>query len=214
MSFSASISSFSRSRCAALTLASDVYAHRDGTMTGVECVRMELGSFDSSGRRRPEPMTGSEFVVEADNLIPAIGERPETDYLEGSGVGVTERRTVDVDPEVLTTAREGVFAGGDAVTGPSTIADSIAQGKLAARSIHQYLRGESIIRVYQPTRPGLRIDPLTLTDEEMERIFELERVKMPTLAVEDREKNFDQVELGLSGAMARDESRRCLRCDL
>lgn len=120
---------------------------RDGKMIGVECIKMELGAPDESGRRRPVPVEGSEFVIDLDTLIIAIGEDADTSYLgKGSGIEITKWDTIVADENLGKTSLEGVFSGGDVVTGPKTVIEAIAAGKRAAVSIDQYLRGEPLER--------------------------------------------------------------------
>jgi len=184
---------------------------QNGWLAGVECLVMALGEYDDTGRRRPIPIPGSEFMLPLDNLIVAIGEEPETSYLPmGHGLEISERDTIVTDPETLATGCPGIFAAGDAVTGPSTIADSIASGKLAAVSIHKFLRGQPIVRGYFVTAPSPHIEPVERTEEDLE----LQRFPMPCAPVPERVRNFDMVELGLSEEMATKEARRCLRCDM
>lgn len=185
---------------------------QDGRLTGVMCTAMRLGSFDETGRRQPIPIPGSEFTVPLDNLIFAIGEQPDLmPLVAGTGLDLSPRNTLQVDPETLATRRPGIFAAGDCVTGPSTIADAIASGKLAARSIHQYLRGEPIHREYQVVPPPPYVPPVEHGEEEE---IALERAVMPCAPVAERVKNFRAVELGLDEVAAVQEARRCLRCDL
>ncbi|KPK95886.1 hydrogenase [bacterium SM23_31] len=187
---------------------------QNGKITGLTCIKMKLGDYDESGRRRPVPIEGSEFDIEIDNLIPAIGEEPNlSDLMNGITLKTSKRNTILVDPETLATDIPGIFAGGDCVTGPSTIADSIAQGKLAAASILKFLRGESLKREYKVTEPSEYIEPLVLSDEEIEELSELARPVMPTIPVEKRAGNFNVVELGLSEEVSIKEAKRCLRCD-
>lgn len=113
----------------------------DGRVTTIECVRMELGELDETGRRRPIPIEGSEFTMEVDAVIPAIGETPDPSLLP-KDITVTRGNTIVVDPFTLETSMHGVFAGGDVVSGPATVIDAIAAGKKAAVSIDRYLRGE------------------------------------------------------------------------
>lgn len=132
-----------------------------GKMVGVECIRMELGEPDESGRRRPVPTQGSEFVVDLDTLIIAIGEDPDISYLgAGQGLETTRWSTIVADADLCTTNLEGVFAGGDVVTGPKTVIDAIAAGKKAAISIDRYLRDEAIERECRlpSTTPYMRPD--------------------------------------------------------
>jgi NADH-quinone oxidoreductase subunit F len=183
----------------------------DGRLHGCEFVRMELGEVDSSGRRRPVPIPGSEFRVELDNLVAAIGERPETAFLSTQGLTESDRGTLRVDPETLCTNLEGVFAGGDLAVGPNTVVDAVAHGKLAARSIEMYLNGETPHREYTVTKPSTYVEPVELTEEEL---FETRRTVTPRLSIERRKSGFEEVELGYSAEEATREARRCLRCDL
>ena len=114
---------------------------QDGHVSGVECVKMELGEPDESGRRAPKPVEGSEFTVLADSVILAIGEAPDVSFLPKE-IEVTESSTVAVEPFSVITSQPGVFAGGDCVSGPATVIEAILAGKKAANYIDQYLRGE------------------------------------------------------------------------
>lgn len=111
----------------------------EGRVKGVECIKMKLGKPDDSGRPRPMPVAGSEFTIEADTVIPAIGESPELFTLP-EGVRVSRRRTIVVDPFDLQTGDPRIFAGGDVVRGPSTVIEAIIDGKRAARAIDEYVR--------------------------------------------------------------------------
>ncbi len=170
----------------------------------VEFIWMKLGGIDESGRRRPVPVKGSEFVGEYDTIIKAIGERPEVPdgyaLSTGSGGGIA------VDPDTLATSREGVYAGGDAVTGPASVIGAIAAGRQAAISIDKYLGGSGDIE--EQLAPPEEITPFTI--EEGERY----RPLMDMLPLDKRHKSFAQVELGYDGAKATEEATRCLRCDL
>jgi len=181
-------------------------------VTGVECIRMKLGDIDASGRRRPIPIEGSEFTVNLDTLIPAIGERPDISFLaDKDNLSISKWGNIEVDNEALLTNRKGVFAGGDVVTGPRTVVEAIAAGKLAVESIEKYLEEKSFEREYKLNRPSLYVDPVELTEEEIDKA---KRPKMPKLFLKARKKNFKEVELGLTEEMAIKEARRCLRCEL
>lgn len=183
----------------------------DGRLTGIECLAMRLGDPDESGRRRPVPQPGSEFTLPLDNVILAIGEEPDLSYLpEGHGIEISRWNTIMADPETLATARAGVFAAGDLVTGPSSIADSIAGGKLAAVSVHKFLRGQPLAGEYAVTPPSPYVKPVERAEEDLE----LKRVTMPCAPAPERIRNFGVVELGYSERAAQKEARRCLRCDL
>jgi NADH-quinone oxidoreductase subunit F len=194
-----------------LTLPIKAYA-KNGKLYKIKCTRMALGDFDKSGRRRPVPVEGSEFEMEIDTLIPAIGQQPDLTFLDGKGkLKISKWNTLEVDPETKATNMPGMFAGGDVVSGPATVLEAMQAGKIAAESIHKYLRGESLERDYKPTEPKLEVPAAEVTPEEAE---ELERPEMPALSVEERKGNFKEVELGLSEELAIREAKRCLRCDL
>ena len=110
-----------------------------GRVSAIECVRMELGEPDESGRRKAVPIAGSDFKRETDMVILAIGETPDVEFLPKE-IMLNEDGTVAVDPMTMETNLKGVFAGGDAVTGPATVIEAILAGKRAAESIDQYLR--------------------------------------------------------------------------
>ena len=105
-------------------------------MTGIDCIRTELKEFDDSGRRRPVPIPGSEFTIATDLIIPCLGQKLRND-LDGAELKLDRRGQVAVDADTLSTAIPGVFAGGDAVN-PSTVIESVAQGRLAAMQIDRY----------------------------------------------------------------------------
>ena len=111
---------------------------KDGRVVGLECSQMQLGEADETGRRRPVPIEGSEFRIELDAIITAIGETPDLSLLP-KGVDVTEENTITVDPTTFQTSLPGIFAGGDAVLGPATIIEAVMTGKNAAASIGRYL---------------------------------------------------------------------------
>jgi len=185
---------------------------KNGNVVGVACIRMKLGDLDASGRRRPIPIEESEFAIELDTLIPAIGERPDLSFLtHKDNLSISKWDTIEVDSETLLTDQEGIFAGGDVVTGPNTVVEAIAAGKSAAESIKTYLEEKSLSREYKLTRPSIYVEPVELTEEEIEKA---KRPKMPKLPIKAREKNFKEIELGLTKKMAIKEARRCLRCEL
>ena len=186
----------------------------DARLKGIECTRMELGEFDETGRRRPIPIKGSEFTVDLDTLIYAIRQEPDLSFLLGDGIEVSAQNTIIVDPETFATNVEGIFAGGDTVSGPATVVEAMAAGKTAAESIHRYLRGESLQREHKVTRPAVYVEPVELSAEEVDQILELGRPAMPSLPVVKRRDNFKEVHLGFTAEMAVREAKRCVRCDL
>lgn len=111
----------------------------DGKVATLECIRMELGEFDESGRRRPIPIKGSEFIIRLDTLIPAIGGVPDVSTLTKK-IEVSRGNTIKVNPLTLETSLPGVFAGGDAVSGPATVIEAIGAGVRATFSMTRYLK--------------------------------------------------------------------------
>jgi len=184
---------------------------QNGKVVSLECIRMKLGDVDASGRRRPVPVPGSEFVIPAETLIQAVSERPDTSYIgEGAEIG-RQGENILIDEETSMTSRPGVFAGGDAVTGPNTVVEAMAAGKLAAAMIDRYLSGEPLRQDSHLTRPSVYVKPWMLSEEE---VLTAKRPVMSHLHPRERVKNFKEVELGLDEAKAVLEARRCLRCDL
>jgi len=194
------------------TLVSPIEIHSEaGRLVDIECIRNKLGDIDSSGRRRPIPVPGTEFRIPLDTLIVAIGERPDSDCLASMGIEVDKSGKLQVDKKTFQTNRPGVFAGGDLITGPNTVADAIAAGKKVAAVINRYLKGEELREPPKISLPKVFLEPAMVDEDELE---EASRVKPPTLPVESRKKNFAEVEMSMSVAQATREARRCLRCDL
>jgi NADH-quinone oxidoreductase subunit F len=171
-----------------------------------------LGQQDESGRRRPVPVKGTEFDIEADTIILSIGQTVDlTHIMDAQDIGVTPRSTFRVNPETLQTNMPDVFAGGDCVTGPASVIEAVAAGKKAAKAIHRYLQGESLEeKRYHPAK-RMKVEEIEVTEQEKEA---LKRPGMPMLDVEKRKTTFEQAELGLTEELATNEAKRCLRCDI
>ena len=181
-------------------------------VTGVECIRMQLGEVDKSGRRKPIPVKGSESLIPLDTLLVAIGEEPDLSFIgKGYGIKTAKNGTLVVDPETLAANSKGIFAGGDVVTGPNTVTDAVLSGKIAAEMIDKYIKKEKLVREYKLTRPSMYVDPIELTEEEIE---ESQKFPVPRLAIRKRINNFNEVDLDIPQNQAIKEGRRCLRCDL
>jgi len=182
-----------------------------GRLAGIECVKNRLGDPDSSGRRRPVPLGGTERVFLLDTLIVTIGDVPDVDYISSMGIDVTDWGTLQIDEETVTTSRPGVFAGGDVVTGPNTVVEAIAAGKRATIMIDRYLRGESLRQPGRVSLPQVYVEPVAVDEHAADAD---ERARAPMLSALARRRSFDEVELTLSEEEAKREARRCLRCDL
>jgi heterodisulfide reductase subunit A len=187
---------------------------QDGQVVGIECVRMELGEPDASGRRRPIPVEGSQFVLDVDMVIPAIGQTPDLGFVGACGersrangaLPITRWETLAADPDTLATGVPGIFAGGDAVSGPDTAIKAIAAGSRAARSIHRYLQGETF------AGPSEGLPVVSLEEVDLRRARKQARAAMPKLAHELRTADFAEVELGFTEEQAVAEALRCLNC--
>jgi heterodisulfide reductase subunit A-like polyferredoxin len=180
----------------------------DGRVTGLRCIRMELGEPDSSGRRRPVPVPGSEYDLDIDQLIPAIGQRPDLSAIDTvEDLEFTRWSTTEVDPITYATGRKGVFAGGDLQTGPWVAIGAIAAGKEAAESIERYLDGVDMAAGREPID---RDDPVYRPVPADEPVAV--RAKMRELPAEARRGNFNEVEQGLTEEAGQAEANRCLNC--
>jgi NADH-quinone oxidoreductase subunit F len=182
---------------------------KGGRLTGLRCLRNQLGAPDSSGRRKPAPIKGSEFDVDLDTLVVAISEEPESSGLDG--ISRSSWGTIAINEESFITSREGVFAGGDVVTGPSTVIAAIAVGKQAAVMIDRYVSGKLMKSLHKVKLPSIYVEPFMEIDEETGETYRLE---IPLLPVEQRKKCFAEVELCPTEQQALAEARRCARCDL
>jgi NADH-quinone oxidoreductase subunit F len=182
---------------------------REGELTGLRFLRNQLGSTDASGRRKPVPVEGSEFDVELDTLIVAISEEPDLAGLDG--IARTSWGTIAVNAESLLTGRAGVFAGGDVVSGPSTVIAAIAAGKQAARMIDRYVSGKLMKVLPKVKLPTTYVEPFMDVEED---VGEMVRLEVPLLPVVQRKKCFAEVELCPTEPQVLAEARRCARCDL
>lgn len=179
---------------------------KNGKVTGLECILNKLGEEDASGRRRPVPIEGSEFVIDVDTVITAIGQRPD---LSGIDIEKTKRGTIVVDPATLATNIPGVFAAGDVVTGPATVIDAIGAGRKAARSMDLFLQGKEV-----------SIESIESASQREEVEFpvhksgnlEIPRAEPAFVEPSERVNNFTEVALGLTKEQARKEAERCLNC--
>ncbi len=117
-----------------------IIGDEEGRVKAVECIKMELGEPDDSGRRRPVPVEGSEFIIECDTVIPALGNLPNPLIpMTTPDLKTTRWGTLECNPDTLETSKKGVFAGGDIVTGAATVISAMGAGKIAAASIHEYI---------------------------------------------------------------------------
>jgi len=176
-------------------------------VTAIEIQNQRLGDFDKSGRRRPMPVEGSTFPLNVDMLIPAIGQQPDAAWADGSGMDFNRNSTIKVTKELATT-RAGVFAAGDAVSGPASVIEAVAQGNMVAKVVDAYLRTGKAER-FLPSL-DVHFPPLTW---DLEAYGDTARMKPVHLDVDSCRGNFREVDLSPEEAKVRLECKRCLRCD-
>lgn len=184
-------------------------------VTGLQCTRMKLGELDASGRRRPVPIDGSEFFAEADTVIAAVGQAPDLSFLPpDSALERTRWETLVVDNNTLATNIQGVFAGGDFTSGPGMVIEAIAAGRRGAIAIDKYFRGDtSPVHMYD-TKATIAKEAIPEKPEEEELWEAKPRFEIAKLAAEQRRQGFQEIELAIPEEQAREEAKRCLRCDL
>jgi NADPH-dependent glutamate synthase beta subunit-like oxidoreductase len=187
----------------------------NGKLKALEYITMQLGEPDASGRRRPEPIEGSETTMEVDNVIAAIGQFPNLDFRESDATAaeleLTRWNSIDADEQIMNTNVEGVFAAGDAVLGAATVVEAIGTGRRAARAIHMYLTGED---VNAPENWNKDVKEVRTRNDIPGAVQGGDRAKMRELDVPERAMSFTEVELGITEEAARKETQRCLSCGL
>jgi formate dehydrogenase major subunit len=192
-------------------LVAPVRLERKAGKLNLTCQRMELGPPDRSGRASPVPIPGSDFEVQATCIIAAIGQSVDVNTLDRAQLTLS-KWGIAADPRTLATNLPGVFAGGDAVTGPDLAVRAVAAGKLAAASIDQFLSGKKVIGVPE----SVNVLMGKLSEEELavflRGIEQTPRAPMPHLPMDKRRTTFEEVELGFSLETATRESGRCLGC--
>jgi formate dehydrogenase beta subunit len=187
---------------------------KKGKVVGVECIRMELGEPDASGRRRPIPIEGSEFVMDCDILVPAIGQAIDLTLMESEDkVKTTKKRTLIVDEFTMQTSSPEIFSAGDCVTGPSTLIRGCAGGKRAAINIDRFINGKELEANFEDYFDKV-FEEVKVFDP-MEKIGFLggrKKLHLEMLPPLERKQTFDEVEKGYNSLEAKSEADRCLRC--
>ena len=184
---------------------------QDGKVSGFECIRTKLGPPDASGRRRPVPVAGSEFVIPCDAVIPAIGQKIDTSWaIQEPDLKWSSRNTLEVNPHTMQTSIPHVFASGDAVTGPATVIEAVASGHKAVEAIHRYINGEDL-SIYadqsaDKEQPGQEWQGIP------KELPQKARAHQQHLDAEISTASFEEVDLGFSEADAQQEALRCLNC--
>ncbi|MGY5853589.1 MAG: FAD-dependent oxidoreductase, partial [Candidatus Thorarchaeota archaeon] len=180
----------------------------EGKVKEIHCIEMYLGEPDASGRRRPIPKPGSDFKIGVDSVIVAIGQTVKSTGIV-SELELTEWGTVHVNPVTLQTSLPHVFAGGDVVTGPSTVVEAVAAGKEAAISIDRFLMEQNLAE-----GRDIVIEPIPIDEIDTRYATVRRRAKMPTLSKAKRKESFEEVELGFKDSEAIAEASRCLGCSV
>lgn len=177
---------------------------KDGKVSGVECIRMKLGEPDESGRRRPVPIQGSEFIVKTNVIVSAIGQEPDLKCMtDKCRIDISDRGLVVADLETGLTNIPGIYAGGDVVSGPRTVVEAVAFGKRAALCIDQYLRSEDISSDRKMNWTGIKL----ISNE----IIYKEREQISRLPLAECKKSFKEIESGFNREQAKREAERCLK---
>jgi formate dehydrogenase major subunit len=190
-----------------------VVSDADNKVTGVEFQRMALGEPDASGRRRPQPVAGTEFIIDCDRVLLAIGQGPDLGWLERGAEGIEKSKRLRLDADAVTfgTGRAGVFGAGDVRTGAATVVEAIAEGRRASYAIDAYLQGQDLdeIRTRQtlaePQPEFLSIVPYT--DE-----VKQPRIRLKSMPAEQRNDSYIEYEIPYTRQEAMAESARCLQC--
>jgi NADH-quinone oxidoreductase subunit F len=174
----------------------------------MQCRRMVLSDFDPSGRKRPVPITGSEFEVEVDTVIAAIGQVPDTECFRSNGFKFDSSGAFLTDPETLATGVPGIFSGGDSVRGPASAVEATGDGQKAAMAIDRLLGGDGRL----PNKYRDRLKGTKVSYDEEAYADEHPRLAMSEVPLTDRYHNFKEVERGYTARLAVEEAKRCLHC--
>jgi NADH-quinone oxidoreductase subunit F len=182
-----------------------ILGDKDGQVRAIEAVRTKPGEFDASGRRTPV-LTDEVIRIECDSVILAVGEKVDPDFSNASGLTVQEAGTLEVDRYSLETSRDRFYAGGDLITGASNVSNAMGIGKKAARNIDKRLMGQERFASLIPDFAYEMEPPETQSD--------LPRHVPGEMPAAQRVQSYAEVSLGLTAVAAREETARCLRCDI
>jgi len=180
-------------------------------VSGCTCIRNELGPPDASGRRRPVPVKGSEFVIPCDCVVPAIGQKVVADWVaDEPGLELTRRNTFQVDPFTMQTGIPDLFAAGDAVTGPTTVIEAVAAGHKVVSAMHAFLNQTEIDLPEKQT--GEEESPEPNWKPLPENLPRADRVVSQKLDADQRTRTFEEVDGSFSEQDAQKEAARCVDC--
>ena len=182
-------------------------------VTGVEFIRMKLGAPDEKGRRRPEPVEGTEFVIDCDRVLLAIGQGPELDWLDhgADGLSAAKNRRLVADAVTFATGRPGVFGTGDVRIGAATVVQAVAEGRRAAYAIDAYLKGLDLDAIR--TRQTLaEPEPIFLSIVPFSAEVKEPRLRLKSMPPGVRRQSYVEYEIPYTQQEAMSESQRCLQC--
>jgi formate dehydrogenase major subunit len=188
-----------------------------GKVKKLECIKMELGEADASGRRSPRPVKDSEFTIDADTVIFAIGQKSELKCIESKPGTATEKlqftkwQTISANEKTFQTDEAGIFAGGDFRRGPDTVIGSIADGKKAAWVMNKYISTGEVLD-YPEEFFSRRDHLIKQTPELYAKKEKIKKVEMPKIDADKRKNSYEEVETGFTDEMAKTEAGRCLEC--
>ncbi len=183
-------------------------------VTGVEFVRMRMGEPDASGRRRPEPAPGTEFVVECDRVLLAIGQGPDLSWIGPGNDGIADNRgRLKADAVTFTTGRPGVFGAGDVRIGSATVVQAVAEGRRCAYAVDAFLKGADLSQLHSPgVEPLVEWDPGFLSIPPYTGEVKEPRHRLSAMPAEVRARSYAEYEIPYAQSEAMAESARCLQC--
>lgn len=195
---------------------------QDGKVTELILIKNTLGELDGSGRRKPVPVQGSEYKFRVNLVILAIGQEPDTNYLTTGDkpFELLKNKSIKLDKKnILLVNKDGIFAGGDLISGPATVTDAIAHGKLAAKVINKYLEGNSLddieAEIIKEEESKIRLKPEEVfSKEELDSFEKIPRIFIEKEPVNKRINNFNEVVHSISEEQAIKEAKRCLNCSI
>lgn len=184
---------------------------KDGKVSAIKCVEMELGAIDESGRPCPIPIPNTEFIIETDFIISAIGQSSDLSVIDGTkDISVSKNGFIEVEDIILRTSKPNIFAGGDMVTGNGIIIDAIAQGHAAAKSINSYITGGKSASGSDEILVSLEESDILEREKDYDTLL---RQLPELLSMEERKSTFGEFTKCYTEDQAKTEAARCLHCD-
>ncbi len=194
----------------------EILPDENGHVGGVECMQVSAFSFDEAGRLQVDKIEGTNHIIDCDTVIFSVGQRAGLAFIpDDAGVGLTDQRTIAVNPNTFAATRPGVFAAGDSVSGTAFVIEAVASGHEAAESIIRYMRGNQLERPPKPPLPVVHLEEQEIAERiATGEIKVQDRVPLPELTVEERIDSFAEVEGGYDDQTAQAEAARCLACGI